>query len=355
MKDHQVRHAIIVVHGSKRDADQYWDTIHGAFENQLKMNNSHVDPQTLIIAPLFYSTTLDKGIYDHKTLAWDDVNVWEAGLPSNHPSNTFISSFAAMESLMYHVSDKSRFPRLQNLTIAGHSGGAQMVGRMVSAFSTLPAVHTRFVVADPSSNAYFTSDRPRVNLTVPSEDCPLYDTWRYGYNGFNETGYDRNETSDVYFQRYVARDVVHLSGLLDVEPNGDQQCMALWQGGVRRIRRNLAWWKYLNLLAGTKEDFSGYPGQFGSLPDWSHLMQGSFQPRLTVVPDMSHDVTIFQHPLGASTLFDTNVIQGWRPGDQPTLDGEDEPAPPNAAGRVSLQPMGLIALVTTASMFLLSN
>ena len=48
--------------------------------------------------------------------------------------------------------------------------------------------------------------------------------------------------------------------------------MALAQGGSQRIGRNLAWWKYINLLGGTDEDVSLFPGNFSDMPDWGNMI-----------------------------------------------------------------------------------
>lgn len=319
MDQNQTKHAIIVIHGSLRDADNYWSVMNATIMAQIQANNPHVDRHAIIAAPLFYSTKLNSGEYTGSQLAWDDINVWQAGEPSNHPEGADISSFEVIEKLVDHFSDKSLFPQMQNITVAGHSGGAQVSGRLAAVMSQMPDVHVRFLVADPSSNVYYTRDRPVTDPSIVDIDhCDLYNTWRYGFDDFDIKPYAGQEPQ-VYFRNYASRDVVNLAGLFDVENNGDQVCMALLQGGTQRIQRNLAFWKYINLLAGTGLDVSSYPGNLSQVPNWKHYLQGPFRPRMIVAGNWSHDAQIFGSQEGVSALFDTNLIPSWHPGDSPLL------------------------------------
>jgi len=311
----QSKHAIIIIHGSLRDAENYWAVMNATFMAQIQVNNPHVDHNTIIAAPLFYSTKLNSGEYNDSQLAWGDINVWQAGERSNHPKGAEVSSFEVVEKLIEYFSNNSRFPQMQNITVAGHSGGAQVSARLAAVMPRLPNVHVRFLVADPSSNVYYTHDRPVTNTSIADKaHCSLYNTWRYGFDDFDIEPYaDRKPTE--YFRNYASRDVVNLAGLLDVEANGDQECMALLQGGAQRIQRNLAFWKYINLLGGTNVNVSAYPGDFSDVPNWRHHLSGPFQPRMIVADNWSHDVQIFGSDVGVSALFDTDLISGWHPND----------------------------------------
>ena len=317
VKRRQSKHAIIVIHGSLRDADNYWSVMNATVMAQIQAGNPNVDPNVVIAAPLFYSTNLNKGEYTSSQLAWGDINVWQAGEQSNHPKGVSVSSYEVMDNLIRYFSDKSRFPQIQNITVAGHSGGAQVSARLAAVLPSLPNVHVRFLVGDPSSNVYYTHDRPITNTSmVDKAHCSLYNTWRYGFDKFDIKPYAGHEPTR-YFRNYASRDVVNLAGLLDVENNGDQECMALLQGGTQRVQRNLAFWKYINLLGGTNLDVSGYPGNFSDVPNWKHHISGPFQPRLIVAGNWSHDVEVFGSDEGVSALFDTDLISGWHPGDSP--------------------------------------
>lgn len=266
-------HVLIVIHGSLRDGDSYWAALNGIKEQQLAWGNENVDPNLIITAPMFYSTRFNSGLYTAQQLTWGDLNLWQMGAPSNHPNNTRISSFTAVSELIEHFSQRKLYPNMKNITLIGHSGGAQFVNRYASVVPTEPKhVHVRYLVADPSSSMYFTPHRP---ITDPSyvniTNCTTFNDWRYGVNKFDITPYS-GKSGKYYFRTYTRRDVINLNGLLDTELNGDQQCMALAQGGSQRIGRNLAWWKYINLLGGTDEDVSLFPGNFSDMPDWGNMI-----------------------------------------------------------------------------------
>lgn len=319
---------MIVIHGNLRDGYSYWNDFNTIIQQQKKVPHSGIDPNLILVAPEFYSTILNSGLYGATDLAWGDVNVWQAGQQSNHPNGARISSFEVVKRLVDHFDDRTMYPNMKNITLVGHSGGAQMVGRYAIVVPTMPTnAYMRFIVADPSSNAYFTQDRP---ITDPAyatkQSCKQYNDWRYGFNKFHTPPYAGHSTK-TYFTNYITRDVILLNGLLDTEPNGDQQCMAVLQGGSQRIGRNLAWWKYINLLAKSPNDVSLFPGNFSKLPDMGDDTPDKFGLRLSIVANASHDVIeVFSSPQGCSALFnDTDLDIGWRPTTPISI------APPNSS------------------------
>ncbi|WFC98378.1 hypothetical protein MYAM1_001105 [Malassezia yamatoensis] len=317
------KHALVVVHGSLRDGDSYWTALNEVKQQQIQLGNSAVDKNTIITAPMFYSTRFNSGIYTATQLSWGDLNLWQVGTPSNHPTGQKVSSFTAVQLLIEHFDNRTMYPNLKNLTLIGHSGGAQFVSRYASVVPYTPKhTHVRYVVADPSSSAYFTDDRP---VTDPNyynlSTCETLKDWRYGFQNFNLPPYSGKSASE-YFETYVTRDVVNLNGLLDTELNGDQLCMALAQGGQQRISRNLAWWKYLNRLARTGQDVSLFPGNFTNVPNWGEKLKKShFNVKLSIVPNATHDVTeVFSSSEGLSAVYDDkDLVIGWRPTEQVTF------------------------------------
>ncbi|WFD19986.1 hypothetical protein MCAP1_002230 [Malassezia caprae] len=218
----KTKHAVIVIHGSLRDAENYWTVMNATFMAVTQADYPNVDRNAIVAAPLFYSTRLNSGEYTDSQLAWGDINVWQSGERSNHPKGVDISSYEVIEKLLEYFSDKSRFPNMQNITVAGHSGGAQVSGRLASVLTRLPEVHVRFLVADPSSQVYYTHDRPITNTSiVDKSQCSLYNTWRYGFDKFDLEPYAGHKPTE-YFRNFASRDVVILAGQLDVENNGDQ-------------------------------------------------------------------------------------------------------------------------------------
>ncbi|KAL4398900.1 hypothetical protein ACI68E_004297 [Malassezia pachydermatis] len=311
-----VEHAFIMVHGKLRDGDRYWTIMNDALQSAVKDNYKGANNNSVIVAPQFYSTKLNKGQYSDKTLAWGDVNAWQAGSVATHPKNTPASSVDAIDAIIDHFTDNQKYPNLRNITLVGHGGGAQLMNRYATVGKDGPKnVHVRYVVGDPSSSAYFTEHRPVTDKSIASIDkCPEYNDWRYGFASYPGTLSSNKSTSD-YFSQYINRDVVNIVGYKDTLKNGDQKCMALLQGGQKRRDRNLSWWRYINMLGATNENLDGFPGNFSNLPDWSHHSNGVIKTRLCVVEDASHDAAkVFGSKEGRSALFnDYDVEMGWRP------------------------------------------
>lgn len=96
-----------------------------------------------------------------------------------------------------------------------------------------PGIDIRYVVGNPSTEVYFTTDRP---TTFSPLECPPWDEWPISLNRFN-TGYPQPGPAPTVFKRYLGRDVRYLVGLLD-NGGGDQSCQAKILGGVpRKVRR----------------------------------------------------------------------------------------------------------------------
>lgn len=196
---------------------------------------------------------------------------------------------------------------------------------MVAKTPSRGSAHIRYIHGDPSTAAYFTRNRAQKISSgedLPSrDDCEYYNTWRYGFDEFSGTA-DGLKTAKEYFQQYISRDVVSIVGYDDTEKSGDQLCAALMQGGSKRRDRNLVWWQYVNTLARTNEDVSGFPAEFGDMVDWSDVSNNQISLRLTVVENAGHDAEdVFSGKEGRAALFAVDVPVGWRP------DGW-KPAPP---------------------------
>jgi hypothetical protein len=86
------------------------------------------------------------------------------------------------------------------------------------------------------------------------------------------------------------------------------------QGGSKRRDRNLVWWQYVNMLARTNEDLTGFPATFEELPDWSDVSNNQISMRLSVVEGAGHDAeAVFSSKEGRASLFAVDVPTGWRP------------------------------------------
>ncbi|CAO1620108.1 unnamed protein product [Parajaminaea phylloscopi] len=309
-------HAYVMIHGKLRNGNSYWTTLNNALQSAVAANYPGASASDIVTAPQFFSTKYNSGQYKSTQLAFGDVNAWQAGDVATHPAGTTLTSIDALDAFVDEFANTSKYPNMKNLTIVGHGGGGQLIARYAQVAKDPPSnLHVRYIMGDPSSNSYFTADRPQIDASVASiSTCPYYNTWRYGYDNFTGTASGKR-TPMEYFASYVRRDVVSIVGYQDVDASGDTYCMANLQGGTKRRDRNLCWYQYVNKLAGTDEVLDGFPCTFGNLPDWSSASGRAISTRLVVVENAAHSADeVFGSAEGRSALFDNgDIATGWRP------------------------------------------
>ncbi|MGO4333611.1 alpha/beta hydrolase [Labrys sp. KB_33_2] len=228
----QVDRAVLVLHGRLRDADVY-------FRSALKAQAAArpAGQTALMIAPQFLAET-DVKAFDlpPDILRWT-LTSWQGGEDALGPRP--VSSFAALDAILARLADRRLFPHLREVVVAGHSGGGQVVQRYAIAGkgeSTLVAmgIGVRYVVANPSSYAYFSSERPAPDIAA---SCPGFDDWKYGMQA--RPAYLASPSPDMLERTYTARRVIYLLGTEDTDPNHpalDKTCMAEAQGPYRLAR-----------------------------------------------------------------------------------------------------------------------
>ncbi|HXO17682.1 MAG TPA: hypothetical protein VN909_05890, partial [Candidatus Dormibacteraeota bacterium] len=154
--DATVSRAVIVVHGVLRDADYYYDT------GVIAADEAHQLDRTLVIAPQFVERSELAGqAVSPQTLYWDGK--WPGGSDALSPAA--ISTYDVFDAMIARLSDETRFPRLREIVLVGHSAGGQIVQRyaVVGKAPQLDAgarVPVHLVVSNPSSYFYFDDWRP---------------------------------------------------------------------------------------------------------------------------------------------------------------------------------------------------
>ncbi len=279
-----VTRAVIVIHGRLRNAETYYHSAEAAAAAA-----GPAAAGSLLVAPQFLAG-VDMAGHDlpPATLHWD-LTSWMGGDPAEGPAP--LSSFDALDALLAKLGDRSLFPNLRTVVVAGHSGGGQVVQRYAvlgRGGDKLAAsgIAVRYVVANPSSYAYFSPDRPVAGSTAfappgnPSS-CPGYDTWKYGMNALPP--YAGQASSAAIEAAYAARQVVYLWGGADTNPNQpalDKSCAAELQGPYR-LARGESYFAYLK----------------GRDPHLAHTA--------AIVPGVGHDGdAMFTSPQGLKALFD---------------------------------------------------
>ncbi|MBP0952154.1 alpha/beta hydrolase [Pseudomonas alliivorans] len=272
----KIERVVIVLHGRLRNAQTYLRSIERA------ANQSKERSKTLLIAPQFLD---EKDVVAHhlsdNILRWRQ-NSWMEGATASDPKP--ISSFLVLDHILKRLSDSKLFPNLKEIVIAGHSGGAQvvqryaMIGGKEDALLTREGVKLRYVIANPSSYAYFDAERPE---SVTAQACPNFNDWKYGLNKM--PFYSGKEKPADIEKGYVKRDVTYLLGELDTDRNHpalDKTCAAEAQGAYRLIRGQ----NYFSYLQKRHPE--------------------GLNQRLVVVPKVGHNGDgMFTSPEGQAVLF----------------------------------------------------
>ena len=227
----KVTRALIIVHGRLRNAQTYLQIGIDA------ATHAGVGGTTLVIAPQFLNQSdVKRNHLGNQVLRWKG-NDWMAGEASTAPGQ--VSSYGALDQIIKHLGNRKLFPALKEIVIAGHSGGGQVVQRFALTGHDHPLLKTegislRYVVANPSSYAYFSPQRP---VKFDTASCPGFNDWKYGMQ--NLPDYAKGQSAQQLEQAYVSRDITYLLGQQDTDPNHpalDKSCEAETQGAYRLIR-----------------------------------------------------------------------------------------------------------------------
>ena len=277
-----VTRAIIVIHGwPRRDL--------GAGEHAAKVAG-RAALETIVLTPQFLTA---KDVAAHQlpsnTLRWGE-NDWKNGEASNDKTAT--SSFQVVDEIFRRLGNRAIFPNLHIIVLAGHSAGGQFVqsyaavGRGEAELGNTP-IHVRYVVANPASYLYFTSDRPTAAgsgfAKINSGSCPLSDKWPYSPQSSVPAYVPPSLPVVDLEEHYFHRDVVYLLGTADNDPKSDGSDLtcAGEAEGATRLTRGLAYNAYI------------------------HMLDPSTKQHVVEVPDVGHkSYAMYASACGLSVLFD---------------------------------------------------
>jgi hypothetical protein len=269
-----VTRAVVVVHGTGRNAEGYYQRAVAAAKS------AGVTDHTMVVAPWFKGDDGDKVASGEAS--WSN-DAWKQGYPAE--SGSQVSSFTAMDNIMATLADKRRFPKLTHITLTGHSAGGQFTQRY-AAFGKAPNVLNwvdfNFAVMNPSSYVYFDDARPGKSgsFSVPSSSsCKDYNQYKYGLDG--RQSYPGQLSAAAALAQYASRQVTIFNGGADTVDNGDldTDCGAMLQGANRELR-----------------------GQYF----FNHFkaLEPQAPHKRIVVPGVDHDSeAMLGSPLAAATLF----------------------------------------------------
>jgi pimeloyl-ACP methyl ester carboxylesterase len=136
--------------------------------------------------------------------------------------------YEAYDALLSHFLDRTAFPSLVTLVVAGFSRGGQLVHRYATLRPTGEEDRVKYWIGAPASFVYLNDSRPeRVRRS-----CDAFDEWKYGLQGVlpayaNSSGVALTQAGLA--PRFVARRMAYLVGARD-RVDGDPGCEADAQG-----------------------------------------------------------------------------------------------------------------------------
>ena len=264
-RNENIRRALVMVHGTNRNADHYFSTAVSAAFLAGALDDA------VVISPRIASAAGSC----HDALAANEVSwsctgdSWRSGgSAASHPD---LTSFDFVDAILKKLANKAVFPNLRAIVVAGHSAGGQFVARyqMANRVHDTLGVPISYVVANPSSYAWPDATRPLATGDATPDSakgawetekvhtgfsygafdasaCPNYDRWPAGLE--NRTGgYTARLDDDQLKRQLVSRPTTFLFGQVDTLPLGgfDSSCPAMAQGATRRARGE-AYVKYIN-------------------------------------------------------------------------------------------------------------
>jgi pimeloyl-ACP methyl ester carboxylesterase len=277
----EVTRALVVLHGRLRNADEYY-----AGAQQTIAAAGEAGKNAFLVVPQFLAhRDCIAHHLDHDVIHWP-LSEWMGG--DDASASMRVSSFDVIDAILARLSDRTVFPNLRTVVLAGHSGGGQLLQRYAAvARGDAPllsaGIRIKWIVSNPSTYLYFTADRPtKTGQFAPfdASQCPLFNLWKYGVD--HPPRYVSG-SPDQLEKAYLRRDITYLLGGADNDPNLealDKSCAAEAQGDSH-LTRGINYVHYLQ------------------------FRHPQIAQKLLIVPDVGHDANkMFSSPMGLSVIFD---------------------------------------------------
>ncbi|RYO95563.1 hypothetical protein DL764_007660 [Monosporascus ibericus] len=184
-RNEDLKRAVIVLHGARRDPQNYHA---GMILALLAVNdNDDISPDTVsILAPYFVNPD-DAGrgyAAGSRALVWHGDH-WAGGANNLLPETTqgTVSAFDVLDQIVQYYGDKTRFPNINQIVVGGHSMGAQMAQRYAAVGKTPEQLGittpVSYYIGDPNSMIWFETTRP-----LSTSKCATYDNYREGFSNY---------------------------------------------------------------------------------------------------------------------------------------------------------------------------
>ncbi len=277
--DNSVERAIVVVPGSSRTAPDQLDYIMDAADRAGEDHTAIIAPQFLI------EEDVDDQDLAGNILYWDNEG-WKGGDQSERSDagQPFsISSFEVVNRILLRLADADAYPDIEEIVVAGHSGGGQFVNRYAAGGTAQDDARSdiswKYVVANPSTYMYFSEERAVPGETdefeVPNSNVYRnYNDYKYGLDDLNP--YMDSIGAAKLRSNFQEREVAMLLGEDDNDPNHPDLATGYKAEleGENRLDRGVIYFNHL------QEEFgSGILARHSLdiVPDVAHWARGMFR------------------------------------------------------------------------------
>lgn len=247
---------VIAMHGSGEPiAEEYLDRVQDAAAMV-----PNATSRTLIVAPQLVAFNHLENFYGNGNVPTDIMFAGHSRFNGGLSRNTTvrISFFTAIDQLLERIVNSDNLPNLRRVVLVGHSAGGQFVNRYAASTPVqCLGLSFRYIVLNPSHYLYFSNERwipgtsydfsvPGTEIRDSISECSSnhnafedYNDYYYGLDDLWRYHDRRGITPDIMRKRYEIRNIIHLVGENDNNPNApglSRSCMAMLQGRNRRER-----------------------------------------------------------------------------------------------------------------------
>lgn len=234
----QVKRVIVALPGKPRDSWKYANLFYNARNWVYNQSLYGIQPgEVMIIAPTVLN--LDDQAAGGVEPNWAAYNssIWQMGGVTHYPNLTHsVSFYSAMDKILDLAMDRTLFPKVNQLVVAGHSMGGQAVARyaLLKREKKYDA-SVKYWIGNPGSWPWLQNDtQPVTNAPLQCDPVELKNRWPYGlgYNLSVVPKYARSEVmqdTQPFVQRFFQKQIHYGLALLD-NGAGDTHCQAQYQG-----------------------------------------------------------------------------------------------------------------------------
>ncbi|EJD40212.1 hypothetical protein AURDEDRAFT_115982, partial [Auricularia subglabra TFB-10046 SS5] len=235
------------VHGQNRDGDAMVRTYKASIGGAVDAGYIQSDGDVVVLSLVFAHAEDEAKSLFPGVLTWCG-NLWMEGGDADVAP---VSSFNVLRAAFDWLAQK--YPSIDTFVVGGHSAGGQTVQRWAVVNPTDP-IPNRYIIANPSSVAYFTPERPNCNATSTcacfapgyTDCCANFNDWKNGLDNyphrFQKAAMTAADKTPVV-NRYLARTIHYLYGTAD--NSGTNNGCGPNAQGLGHFDRGQKWWAYL--------------------------------------------------------------------------------------------------------------